>query len=148
MRGLEGVRVLELGNMVSAAYTTKLIADLGADVIKIEEPQGDQARQRGPFPSGFPHPEKSGLFLALNTNKRSVTLDLKQPQEQEQLRRLIAWADIVVHNYAPARMSEMGLSYEAFRQLNSRLVRCSISPFGLSGPHRLDGAARQMDGDT
>jgi crotonobetainyl-CoA:carnitine CoA-transferase CaiB-like acyl-CoA transferase len=136
MHGLEGVRVLELGNMVSAAYTTKLIADLGADVIKIEEPQGDQARQRGPFPGGFPHPEKSGLFLALNTNKRSVTLDLKPPQGQEQLRRLIAWADIVVHNYAPARMSDMGLSYEAFRQLNPRLVMCSITPFGLSGPHR------------
>src|SRR5262245_46550008 len=83
MRGLEGVRVLELGHMVSAAYTTKLIADLGADVIKIEEPQGDHARQRGPFPKSSPHAEKSGLFLALNTNKRSITLDLKQPQGQE-----------------------------------------------------------------
>lgn len=87
MRGLEGVRILELGNMVSAAYAAKRIADLGADVIKIEEPQGDQARQRGPFPEGSPHPEKSGLFLALNTNKRSITLDLKQPRGQEQLRR-------------------------------------------------------------
>ena len=77
MRGLEGVRVLELGHLVSAAYTTKLMADLGADVIKVEEPQGDQARRRGPFPGGTPHPEKSGLFLALNTNKRGVTLDLQ-----------------------------------------------------------------------
>ena len=69
MQGLEGVRVLELGNMVSAAYAAKLMADLGAEVIKVEEPHGDLARQRGPFPGGTPHPEKSGLYLALNTNK-------------------------------------------------------------------------------
>ncbi|MGH7961826.1 MAG: CoA transferase [Candidatus Binatia bacterium] len=68
MQGLEGVKVLELGTMVSAAYATKLMADLGADVIKVEEPQGDPARQRGPFPGGVIAPEKSGLFLYLNTN--------------------------------------------------------------------------------
>lgn len=74
MQGLEGVRVLELGHMVSAAYAAKLMADLSAEVIKIEEPLGDVARQRGPFPSGTPHSEKSGLYLALNTNKRSVLI--------------------------------------------------------------------------
>ncbi len=95
MQGLEGVRVLELGHLVSAAYATKLIADLGADVVKIEEPQGDRARQRGPFPAGAPHSEKSGLFLALNTNKRGVRLDLRQDQSKEQLQRLLAWADIL-----------------------------------------------------
>jgi crotonobetainyl-CoA:carnitine CoA-transferase CaiB-like acyl-CoA transferase len=73
MQGLEGIKVLELGTMVSAAYATKLMADLGADVIKVEEPQGDPARQRGPFPGGVTDPEQSGLFLYLNTNKRSVT---------------------------------------------------------------------------
>ena len=67
MQGLEGVRILELGNMVSAAYATKLLADLGADVIKIEEPSGDEARTRGPFPQGQADPEQSGLFLYLNT---------------------------------------------------------------------------------
>ena len=76
MQGLEGVKVLELGHMVSAAYTTKLMADLGADVIKVEEPGGDHARRRGPFPEKRVDTEQSGLFLALNTNKRSVTLQL------------------------------------------------------------------------
>ena len=136
MQGLEGVRVLELGHLVSAAYATKLIADLGADVVKIEEPQGDRARQRGPFPAGAPHPEKSGLFLALNTNKRGVRLDLRQDQGKEQLQRLVAGVDILIHNYPPPLMSELGISYDAFRQINPRLVMCSITPFGLTGPHR------------
>lgn len=136
MQGLEGVRVLELGNMVSAAYAAKLMADLGAEVIKVEEPHGDLARRRGPFPANSPHPEKSGLFLALNTNKRGVTLDLRRAQDAAHLRRLVSWADILVHNYPPPRMAELGITYEEFRQLNPRLVMCSITPFGLSGPYR------------
>src|SRR5262249_16658634 len=133
MSGLEGVRVLELGHMVSAAYATKLIADLGADVIKIEEPQGDHARQRGPFRGGVPHPEKSGLFLALNTNKRSVTIDLHLFQGRMQLHDLVEGADILIHNYSPAQMSAFGITYETFRQRNPRLVMCSLTPFGLTG---------------
>jgi crotonobetainyl-CoA:carnitine CoA-transferase CaiB-like acyl-CoA transferase len=134
MQGLEGVKVLELGNMVSAAYATKLMADLGADVIKVEEPAGDQARQRGPFPQGIVDPEKSGLFLSLNTNKRGITLDLRN--EQEKLSRLIAWADLLVHNYPSAQMVELGIDYHRFRQLNPRLVMCSVTPFGLTGPYK------------
>src|SRR5207249_9975354 len=88
VQGLEGVKVLELGHLVSAAYATKLMADLGADVIKVEEPAGDQARQRGPFPGGIVGPEKSGLFLYLNTNKRGITLDLRQ--DRNSLSRLVA----------------------------------------------------------
>ncbi|HJY83671.1 MAG TPA: CoA transferase [Candidatus Binatia bacterium] len=134
MQGLEGVKVLELGNMVSAAYATKLMADLGADVIKVEEPAGDQARQRGPFPRGIVDREKSGLFLYLNTNKRGITLDLRN--EQEKLSRLIAWADLLVHNYPSAQMAELGITYHQFRQLNPRLVMCSVTPFGLTGPDK------------
>src|ERR1044072_4985753 len=104
MQGLEGVKVLELGTMVSAAYATKLMADLGADVIKAEEPQGDPARQRGPFPGGVVDPEKSGLFLYLNTNKRGVTLDLSRQRGQELFRQLISKADLFVHNVHPTRM--------------------------------------------
>src|SRR5689334_12158863 len=118
MQGLEGVRVLELGHMVSAAYAAKLMADLGADVIKIEEPRGDVARQRGPSPGGMPHPEKSGLYLALNTNKRSVTIDLRHPDGQERLRQFVGNVDIVIHNYPPADMAELGIDYHAFRALN------------------------------
>ncbi len=134
MQGLEGVKILELGNMVSAAYATKLMADLGADVIKVEEPGGDLARQRGPFPKSIPDPEQSGLFLALNTNKRSCTIDPRQGPDV--LRRLVAWADVVVHNYSPKAMAALGIDYEAFRALNPRLVMCSITPFGLTGPHK------------
>ena len=83
MRGLEGVRVPELGEMVSAAYAAKLFADLGADVVKVESPGGERARRRGPFPSGESDPERSGLFLYLNTNKRSVVLDLDEPLDPE-----------------------------------------------------------------
>ena len=78
---LSGFRIIECGEMVSAAYASKLMADMGAEVIKIESPHGgDTARQRGPFPGGEPHAEKSGLYLFLNTNKRGITLDLEQPQ--------------------------------------------------------------------
>ena len=134
MQGLEGVKVLELGDMVSAAYATKLMADLGADVIKVEEPAGDRARQRGPFPGGIADREKSGLFLYLNTNKRGITLDLRD--EQEEIPRLVTWADLLVHNYPPAQMAELGIDYDRFRQLNPRLVMCSITPFGLTGPYK------------
>lgn len=134
MQGLEGVKVLELGNMVSAAYATKLMADLGAEVVKIEEPTGDVSRQRGPFPGGVVDPEKSGLFLYLNTNKRGVTLD--PSQQKEELTRLIAWADILVHNYPPVRMAELGIDYDAFRRINPSLVMCSVTPFGLTGPYK------------
>ena len=134
MHGLEGVRVLELGNMVSAAYATKLLADLGADVIKVEEPGGDLARTRGPFPQGQPDPEQSGLFLYLNTNKRGVTLDIRQ--DAERLRTLIAQTDVLIHNYTPPAMAELGLSYATFQQANPSLVMCSITPFGLTGPYK------------
>src|SRR5262249_32171050 len=134
MQGLEGVKVLELGHMVSAAYATKLMADLGAEVIKVEEPAGDRARQRGPFPGGVVDPEKSGLFLYLNTNKRGVTIDLsRQPSE---LQRLVRWADVLVHNYRPRAMAARGVAYDRFRELNPGLVMCSITRFGLTGPHQ------------
>lgn len=134
MHGLQGVKVLELGNMVSAAYATKLMADLGSDVIKVEEPTGDLARQRGPFPEGIPDPEKSGLFLSLNTNKRGCTLNLRE--DAHTLSQLVSWADVLVHNYSPAAMAAKGINYEAFRAINPRLVMCSITPFGLRGPHK------------
>lgn len=134
MQGLQGLKVLELGNMVSAAYAAKLMADLGADVIKVEEPTGDLARQRGPFPQGMPDAEQSGVFLYLNTNKRGCTLDLER--EPEALRRLTAWADVLIHNYSPADMLRLGIDYHAFRAIDPRLVMCSITPFGLTGPHK------------
>ena len=92
---LDGLRILEVGRFVGAAYATKLLADLGADVVKIKPPQGgDPIRQRGPFPGGVPHPERSGLFLYLNANKRGIALDLRQPRGREVFDRLVADADL------------------------------------------------------
>jgi len=122
--------------MVSAAYAAKLMADMGAEVIKIEPPRnGDSARQRGPFPGGVPHPEKSGMFLYLNTNKRGVTLDLTRPGGQEALAKLVAHTDLLIHNFPPAQMRTRGLDYDALAAINPGLVMVSITPFGLTGPH-------------
>jgi len=133
---LHGIRVIECGHMVGAAYAAKLMADLGADVVKVEDPDGDDARRRGPYLGDVPHQEKSGLFLYLNTNKFGATLNLQHPRGQDLLRRLVQDADLLVHNYPPARMPALGLDYAALRQLNPRLVMTSISPFGQSGPNR------------
>jgi CoA:oxalate CoA-transferase len=133
---LYGIRVIECGHMVGAAYAAKLMADLGAEVIKVEEPGGDEARHRGPYPGQVPHPEKSGLFLYLNTNKLGVTLNLQTIKGQELLQRLLQDADLLIHNYPPARMPALGLDYAPVRQRNPRLVMTSISPFGQNGPNR------------
>jgi crotonobetainyl-CoA:carnitine CoA-transferase CaiB-like acyl-CoA transferase len=133
---LAGLKILELGDLVGAAYATKLMADMGAEVIKLEHPAGDRARQRGPFPGGTPHPEKSGLFLYLNTNKLGATLDVSQPEGFALLEQLAAKADVLVHNFAPPAMDRIGLNYERLRAVNPRLVMTSITPFGLTGPWR------------
>src|SRR6266850_4112368 len=94
---LAGFRIVECGDMVAAAYAAKLMADMGAEVIKIENPAGgDTARQRGPYPGRIPHPEKSGLFLYLNTNKRGVTLNLETTRGQDAFQRLVAQADLLI----------------------------------------------------
>jgi crotonobetainyl-CoA:carnitine CoA-transferase CaiB-like acyl-CoA transferase len=113
------------------------MADMGAEVIKIEHPGGgDVARQRGPFPGRVPHPEKSGLFLYLNTNKRGITLNLADQRGQEIFQRLLRQADLLIHNVHPTQMAAQGLDYEKLARLNPALVMTSITPFGLSGPHR------------
>jgi len=140
VQGLEGVRVLELGGLVSAPVATKMMGDLGADVVKIEPPEGDRARRRGPFPPDVdatdPDLERSGLFLALNTNKRGITLDLTRPEERQRFDELVAGADLLVHNHVPKEMEALGLAYDRLREIRPELVMCSITPFGLTGPHR------------
>jgi len=96
---LAGLKVLEYGDFVSAPYCGKLLADAGADVIKVEKPGvGDKSREYGPFPQDIPHPEKSGLFLYLNTNKRSVTLNLKTAAGRKVFKELVQWADVLIEN--------------------------------------------------
>lgn len=133
---LEGIRVLDLGEMVSAPYCAKLFSDYGAEVVKVElPPGGDAARGCGPFPADQPHPEKSGLFHYLNTNKRGITLDFTRPAGRELLLRLVEKADVLIENHAPRRMREWGLSYEALARVNPRLVVISITPYGQTGPY-------------
>jgi crotonobetainyl-CoA:carnitine CoA-transferase CaiB-like acyl-CoA transferase len=136
-RALEGVHVVECGVAGAATYAAKLMADLGADVIKIEDPgSGDPARQLGPFPGGQPHPEKSGTYLYYNCNKQGVTLNLRNSKGRELLDRLLTEADVFVHDFPPAEANRLGLEYARIRELNPRLVMTSISPFGESGPYR------------
>ncbi len=134
--GLEGIRVLELGELVSAPFAGKLLADLGADVVKVEHSGGDCARRRGPFPGDIPHPEKSGTFLTLNTNKRGIELDLAAGAGQREFRRLLATADIVIHNFTPRKVEAFALEFDTLQPLRPSLVMCSITPFGMTGPYR------------
>jgi crotonobetainyl-CoA:carnitine CoA-transferase CaiB-like acyl-CoA transferase len=134
---LESLKIVEIGEMASAPYASKLMADMGAEVIKVERPGvGDPARLRGPFPGGEYHPEKSGLFLYLNTNKLGVTLDIGRPEGFEILTKLVAQADVLIHNVWPPDMDRAGLSYERLRAVNPHMVMTSITPFGLTGPYR------------
>ena len=134
---LDGVRVLEFGGHVSAPFCAKLLADYGAEVIKVEPPGvGDEARRMGPFVGDDPHPEKSIPFLYLNTNKRGITLDPTTGTGKKLLAALLGQADVVVENFAPAAAEALGLTYSSLAEVNPHLVVTSITPFGLTGPYR------------
>jgi crotonobetainyl-CoA:carnitine CoA-transferase CaiB-like acyl-CoA transferase len=132
---LDGIRVLDVGGeLVGAAYATKLLADLGADVVKIEPLTGDPTRRRGPFAGGAPHPERSGLFLYLNANKRGLALDLDDSRGRDVFDRLVARADLLVHDVHPTEMPARGLDWGRLHAVNPALVMTSIAPFGVTGP--------------
>ena len=133
---LAGLRVLELGSLVAVPYCGKLLAALGADVVKIEPPgSGDTSRRRGPFPGDAPHPERSGAFLYLNTGKRGVTLDVDDSQGREMLRQMAAHADVVIHDSPPSLAESRGLVQEALADVNPALIVAAITPFGSGGPN-------------
>ncbi|MSQ40610.1 MAG: CoA transferase [Dehalococcoidia bacterium] len=134
---LSDLRVIDLTHGIAGPYCTKLLADFGADVIKVERPgTGDWSRSLGPFPGDVPHPEKSGLFLHLNTNKRSVALDLKTRQGVEVVKELIRDADVLAESFRPGVMERLGLGYEVLSKINPNLVMTSLSNFGQTGPYR------------
>ena len=133
---LPGVRVLELGGQVSTAYCGKIFALMGAEVIKVEAPEGDAARRAGPFPGDLPHVEKSGLFLALNLNKYGITLDMALAKDRQRLRDLARTATVVIQDVPDGALAGSGLDDEALRQDNPGLILTSISPFGSWGPYR------------
>jgi len=126
---LEGIRVLDFSIMLAGPYCARMLADVGAEVIKIEPPEGDDMRLRAPLRSGH-----SAYFGQLNAGKRSITLDLKTPEAIAIVHGLVAKADVIVENFRPGVMDRLGLGEKTLRQINPRLVYCSISGYGQTGP--------------
>ncbi len=133
---LGGVRVVEVAQGVSGPLAGKYYAALGADVLKVEPPAGDWARRAGPFPGDLPHPEKSGLFLYLNTGKKGVSLNLDTATGGRVFRRLVADADILIYGGPAGYLEARGLGYRELSALNPRLVTVSVTDFGEDGPYR------------
>ena len=139
MQPLEGILILDLTRILAGPYCTMMLGDLGADVIKVERPgRGDDSRSWGPpfvgEPYG-PYPGEAAYFLATNRNKRSITTNLKAPEGLEIVRRLALVSDVLVENFRGGTLEGMGLGYEDLRTLNPRLVYCSISGYGRTGPY-------------
>src|SRR5271169_7047302 len=132
---LAGLRVLDLTGH-RAQLCARLLGDMGADVIKVEPPAGDDARRIGPFVDDQPHRDRSLFFWFYNLNKRSLTLDLTHPRGAEILRALARSADVVIESFAPGTIAKLGLGWEELHRENPALVLCSIAPFGQTGPYR------------
>jgi crotonobetainyl-CoA:carnitine CoA-transferase CaiB-like acyl-CoA transferase len=126
---LTGIRVLDFTSMIAGPYAARLMADVGAEVIKIEPPGGEDMRQRAPLRDGH-----STYFGQLNAGKKSVALDMKNPAAIALIKRMVAQADVVLENFRPGVMARLGLDYETLAELNPRLVYCSISGNGQTGP--------------
>lgn len=134
---LAELKILDLTRFIAGPYCTRILAGFGADVIKVERPgTGDSARANRPFLEDEPDPERSGLFLYLNGNKKSVTLDLSSDTGKRLFRQLAANADVVLEDLRPGKMDELGLGFEALHEMNPSLVMTSISGFGQKGPYR------------
>lgn len=131
---LENVNVLDLGREISGPLCAKLLADLGAQVIKVEPPTGDPARSTGPFPGDLPDPEQSGLFLALNANKLGVTINLETATGRDLLLQLVDQTDLIIENFPPSYLGDLGIGYNVLSARNPNLVLTSVTPFGNSGP--------------
>ena len=132
---LGDIRVLDLADQ-KGVYCTKHLADLGADVIRIEPPGGDPMRAIGPFYHDEPDPEKSLYWFHFNTSKRGITLNLDNADGREIFKRLVKTADVVVETFPPGHMDEIGLGYSVLKELNPGLILTSITPFGQTGPYR------------
>ncbi|MEX0786825.1 MAG: CoA transferase [Dehalococcoidia bacterium] len=133
---LSDLRVIELAEGIAGPYCGKLFADLGADVVKVEPPEGDRSRRLGPFPNDEPDPEKSGLFLHLNTGKQSVTLDTTVASGQVVLKKLLENADVLIESDGQTAMAARGLSHADLKAAFPNLVYVSVTPFGCSGPYQ------------
>ncbi len=130
MKVLEGIRVIDVSRVLAGPYCAQMLADFGANVIKVEAPEGDENRTWLPIlPSGH-----SGNFASVNRGKRSIVLNLKNPAARAVLRRLAASADVLLHSFLPDTAARLGIGYDELREINPRLVFCSISGYGADGP--------------
>ena len=153
-KALAGIRILDLTQIYAGPYCSMLFADMGAEVIKIEPPRGELIRDNPPLVKegeGGPHDRsRSGYFLTLNRNKYGITLNLKHPKAVGFFKGLVKIGDIVLENYAPGVMKRLGIDYPALREINPRIIMCSISGFGQSGPYSerisFDVLAQAMSG--
>ena len=130
-RPLDGVKIVDLSNMLMAPYATQILGDMGADVIKVEAPGGDPIRGIGPLKN----PGMGAIFLHVNRSKRSITLDLKHPDGRAAALDLIRDADVVVYNLRPQVMARLGLSYEAVSEINPRVIYAGLFGYGQDGPY-------------
>ena len=132
---LFGLKVLDLTEDIAGSFCTRLLADYGADVLKVEPPQGSAMRRMGPFFQDDPDPEKSLFFLAMNLNKKGSTLNLESSEGQKIFKELVSRVDVVVESYRPGYLGSLGLGYPDLETINPSLVMTSITPFGQEGPY-------------
>ncbi len=145
-QALEGLKILDMTRVLAGPYCTMVLADLGADVIKIEAPKkGDDSRQFGPYVNG-----ESAYFMSINRNKRSMTLDLKNPEAKTIFFELIKKVDVVVENFRPGTMEKLGFGYDVLKEINPKLIYAASSGFGHTGPYSkrpaYDGVVQAMGG--
>ena len=137
MGPLKGIKVLDLSRVLAGPYCTMMMADFGADVIKIEPPKvGDDSRAFTPFLGS-----ESAYFMSLNRNKRSMSLDFKNPKHCEIFKEMVKQADVVVENYRPGTMEKFGLGWDVLKEINPRLIYAACSGFGRTGPYTKKPAA-------
>ncbi len=146
MGPLEGLKILDLSRVLAGPYATMLLADLGAEVIKVEFPgKGDDSRAFGPYLNG-----ESGYFMSINRNKKSITLNLKNDEGKEILKKLIAKVDIILENFRPGTMEKLGFSYEECKKINPTIIYAASSGYGHTGPYSkrpaYDGVVQAMGG--
>ena len=131
MLPLEGIKVVDLTRVLSGPYCTMILADFGAEVVKVEMPKtGDDSRAYGPYVNG-----ESAYYMSINRNKKSITIDTKNPEGIELVKQLIEKADVVVENFKPGTMEKLGMGYEDLKKINPELIYAACSGFGHTGPY-------------
>ncbi|MBS4534435.1 CoA transferase [Clostridium sp. D2Q-14] len=145
-KALEGIKVLDLTRVLAGPYATMILADMGAEVIKIEIPnKGDDSRQFGPYING-----ESAYFMSINRNKKSMTLNLKKQESKDLLLKMVKEADVIVENYRPGTMEKLGLGYDKLKEVNPKIIYAAASGFGHTGPYSkrpaYDGVVQAMGG--